>query len=233
MQKKILCLVLTLTILCLAESSPVNQRSVSAFDNFDGDGDALEQLYEVSTESSKKKDPAKSGVKYLGFVKKNIVDLGHHGKHNQGDLEQIFKKAKLRDHGKFDNVDAYALAEAIAATASADKARATRTYRKGKKTRGFHRVQHKDEYKKDQEFFEDDEVNKTINKVAAKGQGAKVSAGAKINRGVFEDEREKDFLAQQGFLDDGFVDREDQVFYNSLGVEDGSQSFEDSGSNEG
>uniref|UniRef100_A0A2A4K669 Uncharacterized protein n=1 Tax=Heliothis virescens TaxID=7102 RepID=A0A2A4K669_HELVI len=235
MQKKILCLVLTLTIVCLAESSPISLGFLK-FDNLDTDiadlkyeedDETLEKIFDVTTEGSKKKDDKTrnaSESKHLGFIKKNIIDKGHHGKLNEGDLKQFFKKAKVHDYGRYGDGEMFAITGAIAATAAADTVKATRTFRKGNKTRGFHRVQHKDEYKKDQEFFEDDETKGTISKAATKGLSTKARAGAAFNKGFFKDDGEEDILAKEGYLNRGFEDTEDKDLYNSQGYE---ESFSD------
>ncbi|XP_075984474.1 uncharacterized protein LOC142982060 [Anticarsia gemmatalis] len=236
MQKKI-CLVLTLTVVYLAESSPLNLGALE-FDNLDTD---LSQLsYEVEEEdlddfsklldeqdgttksasaSDKNSAKAKTNVNTSGFKKKNTVNKGVKSNHNIGDLKKFFKAAGVHDQGSFDDADIYAIAEGLAAAAVGTDGKESRTYKKGTKTRGFHRVHHKDEYKKDQEFYEDDETKGTINKVGARGLGVKVGAGAGFDKGHFHHDRQKGIFGKQGYLDKGYLDAEINGYSDSQGFD--------------
>lgn len=237
MRKKI-CFVLTLTVVYLAESSPVNLGTLE-FDNLDTD---LSQLgYEVEEEdlddysklldeagtsksgsaNNKDKTNSKTNVKTSGFKKKNTENKGVKSAHNIGDLKKFFKVAGVHDQGSYDDADIYALAEGIAAAAVGTDGKESRTYKKGTKTRGFHRVHHKDEYKKDQEFYEDDETKGTVNKVGAKGLGVKIGAGAGFDKGHFHHDHQKGVYGKQGYSDKGFLDAVISGFSDSQGF-DGS-----------
>ncbi|CAD0204928.1 unnamed protein product [Chrysodeixis includens] len=233
MQKKI-CLILTLAIVYLVESSPVNLGTLE-FDNLDTDLSNLK--YEVEEEDlddySKLLDDAdeaaktnnedsaktKTSAKTSGFKKKNTENKGVKSKHNIADLKKFFKTAGVHDQGAYDDDDIYALAEGIAASAVGADGKETRTYKKGTKTRGFHRVHHKDEYKKDQEFYEDDETNGTVNKIGAKALGIKIGAGAGFQKGHFHHDRQKGIYGGQGYSDKGFLDKQIAGYSDSQGFD--------------
>lgn len=234
MQKKI-CFVLTLTVAYLAESSPVNLGTLE-FDNLDADISELgyevdeedlddySKLLDNADDASKTKsakDSAKTDVKTSGYKKKNTENNGVKSKHNIGDLKKFFKAAGVHDQGSYDDADVYALAQGLAAAAVGTDGKESRTYKKGTKTRGFHRVHHKDEYKKDQEFYEDDETKGTINKVGAKAIGFKIGAGAGFDKGHFHHDRQKGIYGKQGYSDKGFLDKQFSGFSDSQGF-DGS-----------
>lgn len=236
MQKKI-CFILTLTIFYCVKSSPVKIDTLQ-FDNLDTD---LSELgYEVEEEdlddfskliyeadgtsksaSDNSKDSAKSklNVDTSGFKKKNTENKGVQSKHNIGDIKKFFKTAGAHDQGSYDDADIYALAKGIAAAVVGTDGNENRTYKKGTKTRGFHRIHHKDEYKKDQEFYEDDETSGTIKKVGAKAIGVKVGAGADYNKGHFHHDRQKGVKGERGYLDKGYFDADTNAFSDSQGFD--------------
>ena len=223
MQKKILVLVLTLTIVYFAESSPINVGTLE-FDNLDVDYPDLGyerdepswgttlfvKLFDQVTGK-----PAKDAKASKDSVKKNNVTKRVHGTHSRGDINSFFKNADAFDHGEYDDSEEYAKAAATTVAAAVTKGKETRTYTRGKKTTGFHRVHHKDEYKKDQEFYENDVTNGTINKAAAKAVATTASAGASTKKGSFKHDRHKGIQVKQGNVDHGFLDKQFNEYMES------------------
>ncbi|CAB3233269.1 unnamed protein product [Arctia plantaginis] len=228
-----------MTICYYVKSSPVKLDTLQ-FDNLDTD--LSELSYEVEEEdlddfskplddvdrtsksgSENSQDNAKSNlnVNTSGFKKKNTENKGVQSKHNIGDIKKFFNAAGVHDQGSYDDADIYALAEGIAAAVVGTDGIENRTYKKGTKTRGFHRVHHKDEYKKDQEFYEDDETSGTIKKVGAKAIGVKVGAGADFNKGHFHHDRQKGVYGKRGYLDKGYLNADTNAYSDSQGF-DGS-----------
>lgn len=235
MQKK-MCLLLSVTV-WLAESAPAGLGSLE-FDKLDTDlkdlkyeveeedlDDFSKLLDEAGNDASTEDKQAKTNVKTSGFKKKDASNKGSKSKHNIEDLKKFYKTAGVHDRGAYDDDEAYALAEAFAGTAVGVKGNEDRKYRKGTKTRGFHRVHHKDEYKKDKAFYEDDETSGAINKVGAKGFGRKLGAGARFDKGHFHHDRLKGIFGKQGYSDNGFADKEFNEFSDSQGF-DGTFSNE-------
>lgn len=236
MQNK-LCFALSLTFVCfLADSSPVGLRTLE-FDNLDSDLDHL--AYEVEeedlddfakllddadeTENSSANNKAKTSLKTSGFKKKNTNKKGSNDKHNIQNLKKFYKTAGIHDQGAYDDDDSYAVVEGVAAQAVGVKGSEDRKYRKGTKTRGFHRVHHKDEYKKDKVFYEDDETKGTLKKVGAKGLGFRIGGGAGFNKGHFHHDHQKGIYGREGFADKGFANKKFNDYSDSQGF-DGSFS---------
>ncbi|XP_059051872.1 uncharacterized protein LOC131846554 [Achroia grisella] len=230
---KNLCIALSLTVCCYwAESSPVNLGTLE-FDNLDTDLsnlkyeveeedlDDFSKLLDEADDSKSVNDKSNTNVKTNGFKKKNTASKGVKAKHNVQDLKKFYKATRAHDDGDYDDDDVYAIAQALAGTAIGIKGNETRKYRKGTKTRGFHRVHHKDEYKKDKEFYEDDETNGAIKKVDAKARGYKIGAGAGFHKGHFHHDRRKGLYGKEGYADKGFFDKEFRGFSDSEGF-DGS-----------
>lgn len=225
MQKN-LCLLLTLTVYWSVDSAPTGLGSLE-FDNLDTD--LADLKYEVEEEDlddfSRLLDEAdtendeKANVKTSGYKKKAASSKGSTNKHNVQDIKKFRKTAGLHDRGAYDDNEAYAQAEGFAGTAVGVKANEDRKYRKGTKTRGFHRVHHKDEYKKDKVFYEDDIANGAIDKVGAKGHGYKIKAGSGFNKGHFHHDRLKGIVGKSGYSDKGVSDKEFSGYANSQGFD--------------
>lgn len=235
MLKKTLFLILTLTVAYFAESSPINVGTLEFNDldveysdvGYENDEPAagwaaiLSKLISDATKTPSKDSKASNNdEKTSGLKKKKNSNKGLHSTHSTGDLNTFFKKANAYDHGLIDDSDESARADAVAAKAAVTKGKETRTYARGKKTTGFHRVQHKDEYKKDQEFYEQDETKGTINRAGAKALGTAVSAGAGFNKSSFKHDRQKGINGKQGYLDTGFTDKHFSEFDESENVDD-------------
>lgn len=233
MQKKIMCFVLTLTVAHLAESWPRDTKdfdnlnmeySDRALDDEEQPTNFFSKLLTVGEVVNKpiliKIDKAKVvSAKINGSKKKTNEKKGEKTKYRAGDVSSFYKVGDLNDRGVYDDSDVYALASAIAATAGTVKANENRTYKKGNKTRGFHRVHHKDEYKKEQEFYEDDETKGSINKNAIAGAGKALEAKARLNKGAFNRDYHKGIYGKEGFLDNGFSDKESLSFDDSQGLD--------------
>lgn len=235
MQKQ-LCFALSMTLLCsLANSSPVSLDTLE-FDNLDSDLDQL--AYEVeeedlddfaklldnaedTTKSLSANNKSKTTVNTSGFKKKNTNNKGSNNKHDIQNLKKFYKTAGIHDQGTYDDDDLYAVVEGVAAQATGVKGSEDRKYRKGTKTRGFHRVHHKDEYKKDKVFYEDDETKGTLKKVGAKGLGFKILGGAGFNKGHFHHDHQKGIYGREGIADKGFANRNFKDYSDSQGF-DGS-----------
>ncbi|XP_053616000.1 uncharacterized protein LOC128678453 [Plodia interpunctella] len=231
MQKKI-CFALSLTVFCYwAESSPL--KRTLEFDNLDTDIadlkyeveeedlDDFSKLLEESDENSKSAANGKAKVKTSGFKKKNTANKGIKGKKNIQDVKKFYKTGSIYDDGDYDDEEKYGLVEGVAGEAVGIKGNENRKYRKGTKVSGFHRVHHKDEYKKDKEFYEDDETSGSIQKNGVKKFGFKVGAGTGFQKGRFHHDRMKGVYGKEGFADKGFFDKQFSEFADSQGF-DGS-----------
>lgn len=229
MQKKI-CFALSLTVIfCLTEASPVKLDTLE-FDKLDKDLDDLK--YEVEEEDlddfSKLLDDAdqtkslkseKGKVKTSGFKKKNTSSKGSKGKHDIEDLKKFFKTVRGKDQGEYKDDDVYATIKALAAEAVGVKGTEERKYKKGMKTRGFHRVHHKDEYKKDKEFYEDDETTGAVKKIGGKAVGFKIGGGVGFKKGHYNHDYRKGIYGKEGFQDRGHSNKKYSGFSDDQGFE--------------
>ncbi|KOB73699.1 Uncharacterized protein OBRU01_10274 [Operophtera brumata] len=224
-----LCLLITLAVYLTVEAAPAGLGSLE-FDKLDTD--LADLKYEVEEEDlddfSKLLDEAdktsggiqvKTDVDTSGYKTKTASNKGSKSKHNIEDLKKFYKTAGVQDRGAYDDDEVYAQAEGYTGTAVGVKGNEDRKYRKGSKTRGFHRVHHKDEYKKDKVFYEDDETSGVINKVGAKGLGYKLKAGAGFNKGHFHHDRQKGVFGKRGYSDKGFSDKEFSDYADSQGFD--------------
>ncbi|CAK1594100.1 unnamed protein product [Parnassius mnemosyne] len=196
MDKK-LCFALALTLACYwVESAPNGiedldfDRSDSDLSNVsyrieDEDLDDFSRLIDDAYPNTKANNNAKTKVNNFGFKKKNIDSKGIKSKHNIQDLKRFLKSGELHDEELYDNDDEYTLSKGAGAKAIRVTGNEDRKYRKGTKTRGFHRIQHKDEYKKDKEIYEDDETSGIIKKIGAKGLGIRVNTGKSSVKVIF------------------------------------------------
>ncbi|CAH0678071.1 unnamed protein product [Spodoptera exigua] len=232
MQKKIMCLVLTLTVARFAESWPRKPEvlenlnadySAQGFDDEDEATNPFSKLLRIGEVIKKpivfEEDGKDVNLKIIGSKKKNSERKNEKTKYRSGDTKSFYKTGGSREHGAYDDLDINALANAIAATAAVIKANENRTYRRGNKTRGFHRVHHKDEYKKDQEFYEDDETKGSINKNALNGAGKSLEVKGTLNKGTFNHDQNKGLYGKEGFLENGFTDTQFVGFDDSLGLD--------------
>lgn len=198
------------------------------FDDLESDLSALS--YEVEEEDvedfARALDDAADAAKYpqsntktSGFKKKKTASKGVKGKKNIDNEEKVYKIGHGHDQGSYDDDDVYADVEGITGEAVSVTGKEDRKYRKGTKSRGFHRVHHKDEYKKDKVYFEDDVTKGEIKKVGAKGLGYKISGGAGFNKGHFHHDHEKGIYGKRGYSDKGSVDKEVKAFADSQGFD--------------
>lgn len=221
MQSK-LGLVISLSLFCLwVESRPAE------FEELDADLSGLS--YEVEEEDiedfakaldgSDDVSEMESTSKTSGFRKNQSASKGVKGKKNSANENKVYKVRHGPDRGSYDDDDVYGDVEGIVGQAVSVTGNEDRKYRKGKKTRGFHRVHHKDEYKKDKVYYEDDETKGLIKKVGAKGHGYKISGGAGFNKGHFDHDRKKGLYGKRGYTDKGLVDKEVKAYSNSQGFD--------------
>lgn len=216
-----------------SESKPTGLR-LSEFDDLDTD--IADLKYEVEEEDlddfsklldeTDRTSAAAKDIKTSGFKKKSASNKGSKKKYNIGDLKKFFNIRGANDKGSFDDGEVYAIAEGVVGNSVGLKGKEDRKYRKGTKTRGFHKVHHKDEYKKNKIFYEDDETSGKINKVGAKVYGVKLSGGAGFDKGRFHHNRRKGVVGKRGYADKGFSDKEFSDFSDSQGF-DASFSNED------
>lgn len=219
MQRK-LCLVLSLTItwICVDSNSGYDSLDDDILADIDleleeEDLDEIGKLLDAETSTK----PAKLTAK--GFRKQTSTTKGLNGKHNLKDLRKIYKLGARHNQGSYNDKGLYANANGVIGKAVAVTGNEDRKYRKGTKSRGFHRVHHKDEYKKDKVIYEDDETSGKIKKVGAKGFGFKIGAGAGLNQGRYHNDRSKSALAKRGYLDQGSFDKEANEYENSNGFD--------------
>ncbi|XP_072933201.1 uncharacterized protein [Epargyreus clarus] len=235
MQKK-LCFVLSLTLACYwAESKPVRVGTLE-YDKLDTDIDDLKyeveeedlddfsKLLEEADKTSKSDKSAKSeklntSVDATGSKKKNTDNKGVSIKTNIDDLKKFFKVFGGHDQGNYNDNDVYGLYKKAAGKAVGVTGKEDREYKKGTKTRGFHKVHHKDEYKKEKEFFEDDVTSGVIKKVGAKGTGFKVAGGVGFNKGHFHHDHTKGLYGKEGFSDNENIDKELKGYSDSQGFD--------------
>lgn len=220
MQKK-LSFALSLTVFIYwTEASPVNLGTLE-FDKLDTDLDDLK--YEVEEEDlddySRILDAAdaKNGVENKS--KTNAASKGTEAKYNIGDLKKFFKAIGFGDQGAYDDRDVYAAIAALDQEAVGGKGTEERKYKKGTKTKGFHSVHHKDEYKKDKEFYEEDEATGAVKKVGGKVLGFKIGGGAGLNKGRFHHGRQQGIYGKESLLGKGFLDKLYSDYSDDQGLE--------------
>ncbi|XP_045504392.1 uncharacterized protein LOC123701025 [Colias croceus] len=221
MQKKFVLVSLTL-ISYWVEATPVNLDTLD-FDNTDvsdlkyNSKDLEDYLKFLESGDDKGKDKTKK--KTSAFKKKNTENKGAKVNYNIEDLKKFFKSLGVKDDGSYDDSEVYGVAEGEALKAVGVKGTENRKYKKGTKTRGFHRVQHKDEYKKDKEFYEDDEVSGDIKKVGAKGFAYDVSGGLGFDKGQFHHVRNKGIYGKKGTSDKGSAEKDYSGYSDSQGYD--------------
>ncbi|KAJ2954886.1 hypothetical protein O0L34_g3207 [Tuta absoluta] len=200
----------------LAESSPVSPLGIKTldFDNLDTDLDSLsyeveeEDLDDYLKELSNQEANIRTNNKSRGFQNQEKINKSSKNKHSTQDMKKVFKVAGVHNRGAYDDDDLYSNVEAAAAQAVGVHGSENRIYRKGTKTRGFHRIHHKDEYKKDKTFYEDDETQGKINKIGGKAVGLKIGAGAAIHKGHLNYDQKKGAYGKRGSLHKGFSERD-------------------------
>lgn len=90
-----------------------------------------------------------------GFQSHRDYDKGHAGKYGHDDLKGHFNKATGHSAGHSDVADHYGKHHSGTHGVVGHKFGETETHKMGQKTTGFHNVYHKDEYNKEQNFYED------------------------------------------------------------------------------
>ncbi|CAH2232905.1 jg1224 [Pararge aegeria aegeria] len=229
MQKKLFFVLPLTSIFCWADSLPVDLGSLE-FDNLDTDisnlkyevqnGD-LDDFFKPSEKENEKKsqDSPKSRDNASEFKKKSSDSKGVKVKFDIENLKKFLKQAGLHDIGSYDDGAIYAIAKGLSKSGVGITGNEDRKYRKGTKTKGFHKISHKDEYNKEKEFYEEDETSGVIKKKGAKGVGFNIGAGAGIKQGYFHHDREKGLFGKEGFSNKGKSKKEDEGFSDSQGFD--------------
>lgn len=186
-----------------------------AYEVEEEDLDDIGKILDYSDDSAEDKTSKTSG-----FKKERTGSKGVKGKKKIEDEKKIYKIGAAHDDGSYDDDEIYGEAEGVAGQAVGVTGKEDRKYRKGTKTRGFHRVSHKDEYKKDKVFYEDDETKGALNKVGAKGQGYLIGAGAGFSKGHFHHDHKKGVFGKRGYQDNGSVNKEVKGYTKSEGFDE-------------
>lgn len=221
MQKKLI-IILTLTLISISiHASPTKLAFDSAsYDVEEEDLDDFGKLIDFADFESKN-DNDKAKVNTSGFKKKKTANKGLQGKYNVKDLKKFYKLAGAHDQRDFNDDDIYGEKEALAAAALGLSVNQRNKFRKGSKTRGFHRVHHKDEYKKDKEFYEDSEKSGDVKRFGGGVIGFIDDAGVKYHKGHHHDDKQKGIYGKQGYLGEGSFDKEYKGYIDTSGF-DGS-----------
>lgn len=219
-----LLLVLSLTsFLCWTESSPADYSL--GFDNLDTDLSDLKYESEGTLDdffkSDKKEEQsgAKSKASATGTKKKTSNKKGLNIKYDIQDLKKFLKLLGLRDAESYDDAGIYAVAKGVAASGVGVTANEERKYKKGAKSKGFHRISHKDEYNDDKEYYADDEISGVIKKIGAKGLGFESGAGAGFQKGYYHHDHDKALFGKEGFSDNGKLNKESEGFTDNQGFD--------------
>ncbi|XP_041983214.1 uncharacterized protein LOC121736192 [Aricia agestis] len=204
-------IVLPILFLC-AESLPIDLDSDSDL------GDLSYSVEEEDLDDYYSDDEANKKEKASGFKKKSTNKKGTETSYDYEDLKNYLKSVASHDAGTKNNGDVFGFIQGLITNGVGIKGNETRKYRKGTKTRGFHRVHHKDEYKKDKEIYEDDETSGVIKKVGAKGLGIKVGGGAAFDRGFYHHDRHKGLYGKERFSGAGNDKKQYSGYNDSQGL---------------
>ncbi|XP_068619911.1 uncharacterized protein [Battus philenor] len=227
MEKKLSSL-LILSLACnLVESAPNRLEDLKFEDYEPNESYDTEKDYskflddDVSDkgDASKIIDDIKSKVNLSGFKKQYSEDRGINTKHNIDDLKKFTKSGSLHDDRNYYDDAVYSVSKGISGKAVGITGEEDRKYKKGTKTRGYHRVQHKDEYKKDKEFYDDDKTSGVIKKTGVKGFGFGVSAGKEQNKYRYHNDRDKELVGEQSYFDKGNSNKEYDRHANTKGFD--------------
>lgn len=232
MQKKLVFALSLTSILCCAESLPAGLGSLE-FDNLDTDiselkyedqSGTLDDFFKPSGKEKEKEDEknskdSKNKFDISGFKKIRSDEKEVKAKFDIEKLKKFLKQAGLHDIGSYDDGAIYAIAKGLKKSGVGITGNEERKYKKGTKTKGSHKISHKDEYNKEKEFYEEDETSGVIKKVGAKGIGFNVGAGAGIKKGYFHHDREKGLFGKEGFSDKGKLKKEYEGFSDSEGFD--------------
>lgn len=90
-----------------------------------------------------------------GYKNQHDFDKGHAGKYGKDDLKSHYKKASGHSNGHKSEADHYGKHKSGTHGVKGHKFGETEHHKKGHKTTGFHNVYHKDEYNKEQKFYDD------------------------------------------------------------------------------
>lgn len=231
MQKNLFFVLSLTSILCCTGSSPVNLGSLE-YDNLDtdlsklkyepNDGD-LEDFFKTSNKKSSSEqnnsEKEKNKTSVSGFKKKNTDEEGLKVKYDLEGLKKFLKQIGLHDAGSYDDGAIYGIAKGLAAKGVGVTGNEERKYKKGIKSKGFHKISHKDEYNKDNEFYVEDETSGVIKKIGAKGIGFELGGGAGIKKGYFHHDHDKGLFGKEGVSDKAALSKEYEGYSDSQGFD--------------
>lgn len=231
MQKKLFFILSLTLILRWVKSLPLDLGSLE-YDNLETDlsnlkyessGRDLNDFFKSTNENvaNDRSDKNKSKVKtdISGFRNKNSDSTGLNLKYNIEDLKKFLKQVGLHDVGSYDDGAIYGIVKGLAAKGVDVTGNEERKYKKGTKSKGFHNISHKDEYNRNNEFYEEDETSGVIKKVGAKGLGFETRAGAGLKKGYFHHDLDKGLFGKQGASDKGTLNKELEKFADSQGFD--------------
>ncbi|CAH2054179.1 unnamed protein product, partial [Iphiclides podalirius] len=170
-----------------------------------------------STHHGDTSDSLPSKVNTTGYERKKTASKDLKSQHSIGDLKKFFKSRGLHDEGDYSDDDAHEISEGLASKAVKVTGNEERKYRKGTKTRGFHSIQHKDEYKKDKEIYGDDETSGFIKKTGNKRIGLAVDTGLGHSQRSFHNDHSKAVQGKQGFYDKGRSRKQNRAYSDYRG----------------
>lgn len=184
---------------------------------FDDFSKLLDDNREENSNENNSYDNIKAKVNSSGYKRKKSNNDNHVSEHSVGNFKKLFNSDSLHDKEDCIDDDAHENTEGNASKDVKVTGDEVRKYRKGTKTRGFHHVQHKDEYKKDKEIYEDDETSGVIKKKGAKEFGLVIDAGMGHSQRNYHKDHKKALRGKQGFYDTGRSSKQNKAYSDSKG----------------
>ncbi|XP_015431014.1 PREDICTED: protein starmaker-like [Dufourea novaeangliae] len=102
-------------------------------------------------------------------------------------------------------------------------------HKKGQKTNGFHNVYHKDEYKKETDFYDDDHKKGYFDKFEEFDKGYKATEGGFKKGGHHSSGHDQDDSGKKGYYDKGYHRSQDQGHRTEKGEKSYHSDYEDYG----
>ncbi|XP_025206989.1 transcription initiation factor TFIID subunit 1-like [Melanaphis sacchari] len=112
-----------------------------------------------------------------GYKNHHDFDKSHAGKYGKDDLKSHYKKAKGHSTGHKTDADHYGHHKSGTHGVKGQKFGETENHKKGHKTTGFHNVYHKDEYNKEQKFYDNAHKHGKYDKYGGKHKDFTQKAG--------------------------------------------------------
>ncbi|XP_027853415.2 uncharacterized protein LOC114132214 [Aphis gossypii] len=112
-----------------------------------------------------------------GYKNHHDFDKGHAGKYGKDDLKSHYKKASGHVASHKNDGDHYGKHKSGTHGVKGHKFGETESHKKGHKTTGFHNVYHKDEYNKEQKFYDDAHKHGKYDKYGGKHKDFTQKAG--------------------------------------------------------